>query len=85
MKGWLISEISDGGGESVGQLKLEISESVIITAARACRLRGLCFFAASRKCGAGQGVQIVSRVEPVGEMLRIWTFMITPSSERVAL
>lgn len=83
LRGWFASDDSQGEGASIGQLKLEVAESSTVTSDKLASMAAVVLWfpewTTPRVC------KIVSRIEPIGNSIRIWAFSITPTSEEFAL
>jgi hypothetical protein len=84
-KGRLVSDSSEGEGESVGQIKIEVSESTTITAAMLRDCAGFAYMQPHENAAEARVIKVVSRKEPLGELSRVWEFACTPEGITMAI
>lgn len=77
--GWLVSDDNDGDGESSGQLKLEIAESVTATAARLDSFAAVALFLPNSP--TAKICKKVAPLKPLNPTCLVWGFSITPTNE----
>lgn len=84
--GWLPDDEAGGGGESVGQISMEVRESETITAEMLAECSAFAFLRSGENAALTIVYKVVSKNEPLDELDRVWLFLITPNKkERIAI
>ena len=78
-RGWNVSDESQGEGASAGQLKLEIAESRTVTRELLTDYAAVTLLLPGNE--VPQICKVESRHQPLGEIIRVWSFSITPTGE----